>query len=220
MLVAREFVFIHIPRTGGSFVRSVLAGHIPPDPDAPAFATHAAYRELPPELRDRPAFCIVRNPWDWYVSWYHNGLKHRSRLSGLEPGNPKREIWDRAFGAGHSSFAEAVTAACEGAFEHPVARVARERDIDLYSAYLRVQAGGELKRGRVDAGRFEELLPFLLGYFDELGVLSEPLREELERTPPVNASEHGDYRDYYDDRLRELVGRKARRITAQYGYEF
>lgn len=218
MLVTREFVFVHIPRTGGSTIRAVLADHA--DPNAPIFPTHAAYDELPQRLRDRPAFCVVRNPWDWYVSWYHNGLRNGQRLSGLHPGHPKRQIWESAFNAGESTFAEAITRACNGQLNHPLASVARKRDVDLYSAHVRTQAGPALKRGDLDAGRFEQLVPFLLDYISGVGALDNQLRHAFERTPPVNASEHGSYRDYYDDTLRDLIARKARWLIERYAYAF
>jgi hypothetical protein len=220
MLVTQDLVFVHIPRTGGSFIRSVLGAHLPADSHAPPFATHARYGELPKELRDRPAFCVVRNPWDWYVSWYHNVMKHGTRLRQLSPDDPKREIWDTVFRRGRSSFAEAVTRACEGELDDPLGRSARKHDMDLYSAYVRTQGGIELKRGYIEVGRFEELVPFLVEFLDDRSLLTDELRDALEGTAAVNASQHTSYRDYYDDELREIVGYKARLLTERFGYRF
>ena len=38
--------------------------------------------------------------------------------------------------------------------------------------------------------------------------------------PADNTSDRGQYRSYYDDRLRDLVAHKARLIVERYGYEF
>jgi hypothetical protein len=220
MLVASELVFVHVPRTGGSFIREVLREHLEPDPRAPRFATHAAYEELPVEFRDRPGFCLVRNPWDWYVSWYHHVINRGPRLASLALGDPKRTNWQTVFSGGRSNFKETVTRVCEGRLEHPYAKSARRRDSDLYTEYVRILVGRATKRGWLEAGRFEELIPFLVDYLDRGGLLTESLREAVEHSPPANATEHGPYRDYYDQELRELVAHKARWLTERFGYAF
>jgi hypothetical protein len=220
MLVASQLVFVHIPRTGGRFIRTVLREHLELDVKAPRFPGHASYDELPIEFRDRPAFCVVRNPWDWYVSWYHYVMKTGPRLATLDPDNPKRTTWQTAFRGGRSSFDETVTRACEGRLEHPFAKAMRRRDIDLYSEHVRVLAGRAIKRGQLEAGRFEELIPFLVAFLDRRGLLTESVREAIEQSPPTNAAPHGPYRDYYDEDLRELVAHKARWLTERFGYAF
>jgi hypothetical protein len=219
MLVASQLVFVHIPRTGGSFIKGVLRDHLDLETRAPRLPTHASYDELPVECRDRHGFCVVRNPWDWYVSWYHHSMTRGPRLAALDPGDPKRENWQMLFG-GKSTFKETVTRVCEGRLEHAFAKNARRRDVDLYSEYVRVLAGRAIKRGQLEAGRFEELIPFLLEFLDRRGLLTESLREAVEQSSPTNASRHGPYRDYYDRELRELVAHKARCLTGRFGYAF
>jgi hypothetical protein len=220
MLVASRLVFVHIPRTGGAFIKQVLGDHLEADSGAPKLPTHASYGELPAEFRDRLAFCVVRNPWDWYVSWYRHSVSQGSRMAELEPGDPKRLNWRDLFGGGRRPFKETVTRMCEGRLEHEFAESARRRDVDLYSEYVRVLAGRAIKQGRLEAGRFEELIPFLVDFLDRQRLLTESLREAIERTRPVNASEHGPYRDYYDPELADLVAHKARWLTARFGYAF
>jgi hypothetical protein len=220
MLVASDLVFVHIPRTGGSFIRAALGDHLERDPGAPRLPTHAGYDELPPEFRDRPGFCVVRNPWDWYVSWYEHVQNRGPRFAARDPGDPKRANWETLFAGGRSSFKETVTTVCEGRLEHPFAESMRRRDSDLCTEFVRALAGRAIERGRLEAGRFEELIPFLVAYLDRRGLLTEPLREAIEHSPPTNVSGHGPYRDYYDDELRELVAHKARWLTERFGYSF
>jgi len=220
MLVASQLVFVHIPRTAGAFVKQVLREQLKIDPAAPRFATHASYDELPTEFRERPGFCIVRNPWDWYVSWYRHSLARGPRFAGLDPDDPRRVNWERLFSGGHSTFKETVARMCEGRLENPLAEGARRHDVDLYSEYVRVQASAAIEDGHLEAGRFEELLPFLLDFLDRQGLLTESLREAITLTPPINASEHGPYPDYYDSELRRLVAHKARWLTERFGYAF
>jgi hypothetical protein len=220
MLVASQLVFVHIPRTGGAFVKGVLGDHLEVDVSAPRLATHAAYHELPAKFRDRPGFCVVRNPWDWYVSWYHHSMAQGPRLAGLDPSHPKRANWRTLFSGGQSTFKETVTRMCEGRLEHAFSGSARRRDVDLYSEYVRVLAGRAIGQGQLEPGRFEELVPFLVDFLDRRGLLTDPLRDAIEGSPPTNASEHGPYRTYYDQELCELVGHKARWLTERFGYAF
>jgi hypothetical protein len=109
---------------------------------------------------------------------------------------------------------------CEGRLEHPFAKSARRRDVDLYSEYVRVLVGRAIKRGRLEAGRFEEHLPFFVDFLDRRGLLTGLLREAIEPSKATNAAEHGPYHDYYDSGLRDLVAHKARWLTESFGYAF
>jgi Sulfotransferase domain len=221
MMVASGLVFVHIPRTGGSFVRRLLAEHVEPDPSAPRFETHASYDDLPTAFADRPAFCVVRNPWDWYVSWYHHTVAQAARLASNKAStSAKRANWESTFSSGRATFAEVVTRACEGLIDDAFATTARESDTDLYSEYVRGLAANGLDRGALEAGRFEHLRTFLVELFDRHGLLSDSLREATLQAPAVNTAGRGPYRDYYDDELRELVGHKARWLIDRFGYEF
>ena len=59
-----------------------------------------------------------------------------------------------------------------------------------------------------------------MDFLDRQGLLTESLREAITLTPPINASEHGPYPDYYDSELRRLVAHKARWLTERFGYAF
>jgi hypothetical protein len=220
MLVTPQLVFVHIPRTAGSFVKRVFEDAFGVDPAAPRFGTHSPYDDLPLELRDRPAMCLVRNPWDWYVSWYHHSIAQGPRLARLPSGDPKALNWETLLSGGRATFKEAVTRMCEGQLEHAFAEGARRRDADLYSEYVRVLAGRAIKQGQLEAGRFEQLVPFVLDFLDRRRLLTDGLREAIEESPPANAADRGPYRDYYDEELRDLVAHKARRLTRDFGYEF
>jgi hypothetical protein len=78
MLLSPYFVFVHIPKTGGSFVTKLLLDHLPPEcrlaqgPDM-----HAPVSQIPDVYRPAPRFGFIRNPWDWYVSWYHYMMEQK-----------------------------------------------------------------------------------------------------------------------------------------------
>jgi len=139
VLVTKGFVFVHIPKTGGSFIQTVIGEHLPVL-DLSSY-THTPYAELPERWRHLPAFCVVRNPWDWYVSWFHHSIrspeKRNARLrSPVAPGREalrreKRAVWDGVLRSGRASFDEVVTRLCTGDFDHSLAPMMRREGIDL-----------------------------------------------------------------------------------------
>ena len=97
MNITKSFVFIHMPKTGGTFVSSVLRklhhmGRLHDvmlrkesmllakykllklikgkQIDYLEFNKHGTCREIPVEYRHLPILSCMRNPFDWYVSNY------------------------------------------------------------------------------------------------------------------------------------------------------
>jgi len=85
MFVTRDFVFLHLPKTGGTFVRSALdrlerqrgktfvhrAARKVGLPVTVELPPHGTWRELPVAYRGREVLTVVRSPYDRYVSEYH-----------------------------------------------------------------------------------------------------------------------------------------------------
>lgn len=61
-IIHRDFIFVHVPKTGGNSVAAALGGT---SPDVPM---HLPRKALP---ADRPAFGFLRNPWERMVSLYY-----------------------------------------------------------------------------------------------------------------------------------------------------
>jgi hypothetical protein len=95
MIVTPKFVFIHVPKTGGTFVQSALNKiygskfyqPISEDPfnelskrlklwEAPIahqLIKHAPCNQIPSQYSDLPIISCIRNPFEWYVSNYKYG---------------------------------------------------------------------------------------------------------------------------------------------------
>jgi hypothetical protein len=221
MLITKYFLFLHLPKTGGSFVADVCYRHLPREWRIENdIHPHAAYEEVRDRFPALPMLCFVRNPWDWYVSWYHYLVQN-------PPAGPhtveNRPMWVLAFERGRTDFKTAVTRACTGAsFGNPITSgVMRERGLDHYSALYEIKIGRGIEEGRVEVGRYENLRPDLLGFLERHDVpIGEDFREIVASRAPVRASERGDYRVYYDDELRDLVAGKARGLIDRYEYRF
>ena len=157
MLLTRHFAFVHVPKTGGSFVRRVLVERLPPEwfvQLPPTRHQHQGWDDLPPAAAGLPVLAFVRNPWDWYVSWYHYHVQLSHEIA-------RGAFFRMVFANGSNSFSEAVRNACTGNFEHPdghILQTARELDVDFYTARVLNMLGPGFEDARLTVGRFERLV--------------------------------------------------------------
>jgi Sulfotransferase domain len=217
MLITNHFVLIHVPRTGGNFIRELCFEHLPRDSLVRnALQLHTPYEEIADDFADLPMICFVRNPWDWYVSWYHHQMQHYE-------GQRSGRLWGSAFENGRASFRDLVVNACTLAhYENPETEpIMRARDIDHYTARFAQVTGSGIESGHIEVGRYESLREDFLAFLERHGVpVSAELSAAVSETPARHASERGDYRHYYDDALRDLLAQKARHFVEAYGYAF
>ena len=85
MVITDRFVYLHIPKTGGTFVEEALSRLLSGDTsyidtaNPPHRGTygcpdqHERNCHVPAEYRDRPLLASVRNPYDHHVSLYEFG---------------------------------------------------------------------------------------------------------------------------------------------------
>lgn len=201
MLLTRDFVFLHVPKTGGTFVRRVLLDHAPAPWEVVEARDHATVREIPASYAHLPRLTFVRNPFSWYVSWYHFHLTRAER----------QPFFDDISDHGHLDFAATMRRALRpgGVFG------------DTAGPFLQalIEQLGEglvgIRCGKVEFARSE-----LVRLFRECVEVPESLRLAIERMPVVNPSAHRPWREYYDDELRRMVEEKDAPIFDHFGYGF
>jgi len=231
MIATDRFVYVHLHKSGGSFVNECLLRFFP---DARQLGYHLPLSLLPTPLRALPVLGFVRSPWSYYVSWYAfqsqrprpNALfrcvsddgtldfkasvrnlvglgddsARLDRLLGLLPDH----YGAAAFGLNLPDFALA-----------PI----RGSGLGFYSflfRYMYTSTGIEPA-----IGRCENLRADLLAFFARAGApVSGELREFVLNASPRNASQHGDWRDYYDRELAELVSERDASVIERFGYRF
>jgi sulfotransferase famil protein len=208
----RRYVFVHIPKTGGSALALALEARAMKDDimlgDTPKARRrrhrvasaqtrgrlwkHATLTDidglLPAgELEPLFAFTLVRNPWDRLVSYYH---------------------WLRMQRFDHAAVRLAAELDFTGFATHPQT-VASLRAAPA-STYMRRADGVEQCAAYIRIEHFaEDAAPL----FDHLGF-------DL-ALPRVNASTRDtDYRRYYDVRTAESVGQSCAADIAVFGYRF
>lgn len=212
MLLSQHFVFVHIPKTGGTWVREILQENAPASWQMQVrFPGHHPASAIPAEYQTAPRLACVRNPWDWYVSLFHFWKTHHTtRTGGFAP---PPEHW----GAVERQWAKLI--ADSPTFE-PFVRLVMEGSAPWKGL-------GELLVKMIDAPgppfeflRCERLRAELRDWLDKRGLLNRPLDVAIRDSPKKMTSPHDHYVNYYTPQLRELVREREREIVERFEYEF
>jgi hypothetical protein len=185
-------LFVHVPKAAGISVAQSLFGC-----KAGGHRSLTRYRvALGSSFVDRSfKFTVVRNPWDRLVSAYFF-LKN----GGM---TPRDAYWSQRYLAGFDCFDDFVTGWLTPA------RAQRQQHLVPQCRYL---AGRDGRIGVDCVGRFENLAEDFGRIARRLGI-SAGLAE-------LNRSRHDDYRDYYSERSRRIVGEVYGEDVRALGYEF
>lgn len=202
MLVTKDFVFLHMLKTGGTWIREVFAAEAIPN-DLPK---HAIANRIPTEHRHKPRLGFVRNPWDWYVSLYEY-------LSRYHPDEP---FW------GHMRLTEGFETMLRQAMvpsepaDGYIPSVMRSTGCDYMTAAF------EMTFRDTQIGRFEDLRGELADFLARNGIpVSDDVRERLETLPAVNQSDRRPTEDYYTPELRDMVTRRCALVERfKYSYHW
>jgi hypothetical protein len=202
---SHRFIFVHIFKTAGTSIRSVLDPYVrspalqlwdrfrarlgsPVSEPYPQLSPHARALEIrdavPPDVfASFFKFAFVRNPWDWQVSWYHYILQnrdHHEHTAVTRLGN----------------FADFL----RWRIDHPVWN---QKD------FVTDEAGEEI----VDfVGRFESIRSDFAHVCAATDI--QP------RLPHLNRSRHEDYRSYYSDRAYGMLEEYSKADIEYFGYRF
>ena len=228
MIAAGRFVFLHLHKSGGSFVNEYLLRFVP---DARQVGYHLPYRLIPPESAGLPVLGFVRNPWSYYVSWYAfqaqspqpNPLfRILSEQGRLDFEGTVRNMLELGAGGAHlDSLEKALPAGYRNrGLNLPGFELAGIRGTaqGFYSfLHDHIYGGADIRHiGHMEKLR-EELPNMLIGVGQPV---TTSMRELLLEAPPVNTSEHGRYTEYYSKELRALVAQRDERVIDLYGYRF
>ncbi len=209
----RKYIFVHIPKTGGTALTLALEGRVKKDDiligDTPKAVQrrrrlkgvqtsgrlwkHARLVDIyglvtQDQIEEYFTFTLVRNPWDRLVSYYH---------------------WLRG-----------------QTFDHPAVGLAQRLD---FSGFLndehtrRTVRTGSYRQFMYDKAGMErcDLYIRLEHLQQDLAPLEQHLGFSLGRIPVVNSSSRGaDYRRYYSDADARMVAEICAGDIARFGYRF
>ena len=234
MICTSRFSFIHLHKAAGQSINDALMKCIP---DAREIGYHYPISILPASAASLPIIGVVRNPWDWYVSWYAF-----NNLRGVR--NPLFNIVSKGKQLG---FKETITRLIHYPDSSEVSQLSRrihqsllldeftddrgagftkrcvdqmKSDSDGYYTTLLERMFG-VDRPQLILIRFEKLVDEFCAALEHLGVEeSEAVKAYLREQPSVNASRRSHYSHYYDHELSELVRIKEQRPLGRFCYEF
>ena len=195
MILSKYFVFIHCPKTGGSFVRHLCATYAPAEWEIKILKGHPTFNDIPEKYKHLPVFGFVRNPFDLYVSWYFYGKKHK-----------KSPLLNIVSNHGTKSFKDTIICLNNYYLESPCNHV-------LHSIY-----GDNLDLIKI--GKFENLREELFKIMKNIVKLPEEFERQILTHPKVNQSERGNYQDFYDQELRTFVSEREKNFLDYFDYKF
>jgi hypothetical protein len=230
MLVTDKFVFVHLPRSGGTFTSEVIKKFFP---SAHEIGYHLPRTLLAAEYSHLPVLGAVRNPWDFYVSWYYH-------------------VWPRDAGTPLVSWvSENGKVGFEGATRNALNLGVDNKRLDALLKILPEQVDYRKKNipnitkeairsvrgtgvgyysfrfnqlfGKADdmfVCRFETLRQDLVRFFEKIGAATDVLRDHVLRSDKMNSAEHLHYSSYYTPELAELVSIRDRQLIERFGYVF
>jgi hypothetical protein len=230
MLVTDKFVFVHLPRTGGTFVSEVIRKFFP---SAHEIGYHLPRELLPREYFHLPVLGTVRNPWEFYVSWYHHqqssnrytplfcSLSENRKLDFVQTirnalnlglNDDKLDFLIQALPENFSYDERHIPNLTKD-----VMRKIRGSSIGLYTFRFNLLFG---QADDVFFCRVECLRSDLMAFFERIGVASDALRSYVRGMDKKNISEHLHYSTYYTSDLAELVLIRDRPLIERFGYVF
>lgn len=232
MLITRGFVYVHVPKTGGTFVRKITTDTSNADFIVEhAINGHAGVNEIPTEWRHLPRLSSVRNPWDWYVSWYEYQklLANRTDTDDQTAQNPP--FWSHISANNTLGFEDTLLNLLNanlGEIDEPyhqkIRTTMRERDVGLFTAYFRrmgIARGASPNHGEIFVAKMEKLREDFYFFLKINRILvTIDLVNAIWAAPPENQTQHRAYGTYYSPHLANLVAFKEREIIKDYDYSF
>jgi len=224
-------IFLHIPKTGGSWVTRILQemdliegriGHMHADSDRILNAyrfggvkTHAGYlikRKVQKKIRrfiparKLPAkpfmFCFVRHPLSWYESWFkYQSLKWNWRTWGTELNPDDWHPLSMLNGLGSDNFTGFMT------------NILKKRP-----GFVTELFGNYTKPNITDfVGHQENLGEDLIQVLTHLGLPHDP--SVIRNMPPVNVSTETSLKIHWEPELRAEVERLEYAAMVRHGYQ-
>ncbi len=185
MIIDKNFVYNHIPKTGGTWMRNMLRL-------LPSFEhEYAGHRlSIPVEHRHKPVFTLVRNPWDLYVSSYtpfhHNFTRKINEFDPKTPLNESKKFLIDRFGGSFYDMMQHIDF-----FQDFMSR--NYQGLDCVYRVLKYEKG---------------LASELLGFLEEYQVaVPASVRTRIEQLKDSRFNSHQQHRKggYYSEELEKLV---------------
>jgi hypothetical protein len=228
MIVTDRFVFLHLHKSGGTFVNECLLRFVH---DARHIGYHLPRSRVPPMWASLPALGLVRNPWSYYVSWFFFQARRQQPNVLFRILSDERRL---GFAGTVRNMLElgssgerldALIAALPPRYTNRGLNLPgfaleplRCSNLGFYSYLYRYMYDGP---GMMHIGRMECVRTDLVSMLVSVGQgVGTALRAFVAEEPARNTSEYGSYVEHYDDALRDLVAQRDALVIGRHGYRF
>lgn len=227
-------IFVHLHKTGGQFINRLLLKHVP---GSKRIGYHLPRSEAPISFQSLPALGFVRNPWDWYVSWYafNQAVPQRNPIFRVVSSCGKLDFdatienLIRLGDEDHKNMREQIAAQLpETRHNNLGSGITRQVMLNMHEQgygyvtwiwrYMFVLNG---TINDMTIGRSETLRRDLVECLEKLNIAISPaMHSDIATGEVINASEHDNYRRYYADRLRLLIAEREQEYIEYNHYSF
>lgn len=229
MLVTDRFVFLHLHKTAGTSFNSFIQTFFPKNE---WIGYHLPLHVLPVEWSHLPTLGMVRNPWEFYVSWYSFQMQK-------ERSNPLFNVVSEGRTLNFNNTIRRLLTLCEN--HHLLNKVASQLPNHFTGGGMNVPAYAIAKMSGTNQGLYSFLHQWMYGgtplcptiiktenmllelgqFFESIGVIfTNEMRENLEAGSALNRSRHQHYSTYYEADVVALVGLLDKTLIEQYDFRF
>ena len=229
MIVTNRFIYLHLHKSGGTFVNECLLRFFP---ESTRLGYHLPRSLIPDQLSSLSILGFVRNPWAYYVSWYafQSQRAQPNALFRVVSENGKRDF--------NGTIGNLLALGNDDAMlDRVLEGLPREyvnRGLNLPAFGLEPIRGSGLGfysylfryiYGEPDpslfVGRTESLRTDLLYFLARIGIeVNAPMHQFILEQAPSNISNHGAWRDQYDTALATEVENRDRYVVETFDYRF
>ena len=204
-------VFVHIPKTGGRFVRQTLNKlHVV---DGKYGGMHCGVKTLNEVHYDARKVATMRNPWAWYVSLYffNKTLIDKKRFTRdhvIDINNFEEFMTEmlvhRRCRIGMFLSRNKRDSASVGALTRNMKHQCYKDGEDWIDYYLKLE---DIKENFAEAFQLDQLH-------------KDKLEAQIDMDKKVGATQHKPFKEYYTQELIDLVAEKESVIIDKFGYTF
>ena len=194
-----KFIFVHIPKCGGSSVEIAFTGkqHVEWDADNNIWIQHATAKQIKeiycPKYEQYFSFTFVRNPWDRAVSDY---------------------MWIRRALSIADEFKNFLL--LKGKFDTPrlkyphINKSGRGDHILPQSDFILDSNGDQMV----------DFVGSLENFQEDFNIICDKIGIPRQKLPHQNKSKHKHYTEYYDEETKQIVAEKYAKDIEYFGYDF
>lgn len=242
MINCSDFIFIHNPRTGGAYVKTLFKDYIPLSCFSPLKDYHLPISKVPMESRDKLTFGLVRNPWSWYVSLYYFQQPNGKWLSLTKAKSfPDfirtflsdefiQENQDKKFYPVGNPYLPPTIPKFRYMKDLRVGFFSYRYIYMFFNDYQQIFASRDFESFRENHSelrsvdrvlRLEDVPQNIIKLLaDNQAPVPAKLVPKWKKAPKKNHTNHRQYQQLYTDPLIELVAKKDSIIIEKYGYKF